>query len=374
MLFSSLSTLRKNKLSQKTVLHIASWFPHTGDAQNGIFIEKHMSLAQNVSNSYFLLFPPRGEKCIVSNLKDKRFCCISGNKFGKLIRLSIAIFSLLFKVKHIDFVHLHVCSEKSKFALKLAALFNAQLIITEHWTGYRNGNFDKLPNSQKKLRTKALSEAYKVSCVSAALIEDLQNIVLRQYEILPNEIAQGTLKNSFSETIRILSVSDLNDKNKNISGILNTFLKFLENYPKAEWHLVGDGENKNEILELIESTGLLNKNIFYLGRKSHEEVLSLYGNYSFLCQFSRFETFSMVPAEAILCGIPVVASKCGGPEFYIKPDGGILIESENEQQLLNAMVELSNNSNKYSLAQTQNFIKNHYSKSAIEKKLVELYN
>lgn len=362
-------------MSQKTVLHIASWFPHTGDTQNGIFIEKHMTLAQNISNSYFLLFPPSGEKCVISNLEDKHYCCISGNKMGKTIRLSIAVFLLLFKIKHIDVVHLHVCSEKSKFALKLASLFNAQLIITEHWTGYRNGNFNKLTKAQKELRIKALKKADKVTCVSPALVKDLQNIVAREYDILPNEIAQGTLKKSTqNDRVRILTVSDLNDKNKNISGILNAFLKFRENNLEAEWHLIGDGEDQENILEQIEKTRLLNKGIFYLGRKSHEEVLSLYGNYNFLCQFSRFETFSMVPAEAILCGIPVVASKCGGPEFYLKPDGGILIESENEQQLLNAMVELSNNSNKYSLALTQNFIKNHYSKSAIEKKLVALYN
>ena len=44
---------------------------------------------------------------------------------------------------------------------------------------------------------------------------------------------------------------------------------------------------------------------------------------------SNFETFSSICAEALACGKPVLATRCGGPEEFVNPDDGIMVEPDN---------------------------------------------
>ncbi len=44
---------------------------------------------------------------------------------------------------------------------------------------------------------------------------------------------------------------------------------------------------------------------------------------------SNYETFSVATAEALVCGVPVIATRCGGPEDFVTEDCGILIEPRN---------------------------------------------
>jgi glycosyltransferase involved in cell wall biosynthesis len=55
---------------------------------------------------------------------------------------------------------------------------------------------------------------------------------------------------------------------------------------------------------------------------------------------SRFETFSLICAEALRCGKPVVATRCGGPEEFIHDGNGLLVDTEDEPGLLTALKQM----------------------------------
>lgn len=63
----------------------------------------------------------------------------------------------------------------------------------------------------------------------------------------------------------------------------------------------------------------------YLGPVSHDTMPALYAGYRLLLYPSRFETFGLVPLEAMACGVPVVISNVGAaseirrviPEFVV---------------------------------------------------------
>mgnify|MGYP003310124560 FL=1 len=62
---------------------------------------------------------------------------------------------------------------------------------------------------------------------------------------------------------------------------------------------------------------------------------------------SHFETFSIICAEALLCGIPVISTKCGGPESFLNDETGILIDRDSNNQLTKAMKAIITDYDKY---------------------------
>jgi glycosyltransferase involved in cell wall biosynthesis len=49
------------------------------------------------------------------------------------------------------------------------------------------------------------------------------------------------------------------------------------------------------------------------------------------------ETFGIVNGEAMACGKPVLSTRCGGPEFVVTPETGILVTPGNPDELADAM-------------------------------------
>ncbi|MCL2312965.1 MAG: glycosyltransferase, partial [Firmicutes bacterium] len=62
---------------------------------------------------------------------------------------------------------------------------------------------------------------------------------------------------------------------------------------------------------------------------------------------SMFETFGVVYAEAIACGIPVVATKCGGPEDFVNDSNGLIVPTDDLESVIGAMEYMYKNAKKY---------------------------
>ena len=80
--------------------------------------------------------------------------------------------------------------------------------------------------------------------------------------------------------------------------------------------------------------GELPSNVQLWGRaKSQEELARLYSEANVTLLLSQRETYSMVTAESLCCGTPVVGFKAGGPESIALPDYALFVEYGNLQAL-----------------------------------------
>jgi len=68
---------------------------------------------------------------------------------------------------------------------------------------------------------------------------------------------------------------------------------------------------------------------------------------SFIVAPSRYESFSLVLAEAISCGKPVVSTKCGGPEWFVAEKVGILCKPNDVESFIEGLVYMLNNYQNY---------------------------
>ena len=56
---------------------------------------------------------------------------------------------------------------------------------------------------------------------------------------------------------------------------------------------------------------------------------------------SRTETFGVVYIEALSQGLPVIATRCGGPESIVTSDNGLLVPIENIPELTKSIAHPS---------------------------------
>lgn len=90
--------------------------------------------------------------------------------------------------------------------------------------------------------------------------------------------------------------------------------------------------------------------MFFTGLISYQEVATHLRNADTLVMFSRYENLPCVILEALCCGLPVIASDVGGIKEVIYNENGILIHSENENELLQSMNFMLDNLEKYDKA------------------------
>lgn len=89
------------------------------------------------------------------------------------------------------------------------------------------------------------------------------------------------------------------------------------------------------------NTDNLPPNLFMWGKaKNQKELAQLYSDAILTVLVSRKETFSMVTAESLCCGTPVVGFKAGGPETIAIPEYSRFVEQADTPALVKALKEM----------------------------------
>jgi glycosyltransferase involved in cell wall biosynthesis len=107
---------------------------------------------------------------------------------------------------------------------------------------------------------------------------------------------------------------------------------------KNEIEVVFAGPDGGELTEMKDLAKKLNiKNIKFLGAVSKDELINLYHECSVFVLASRYEPFGLVALEALLAGVPVVATKFGGTKEFIKSPYGKAVDPFNKMELAEAI-------------------------------------
>ena len=103
-------------------------------------------------------------------------------------------------------------------------------------------------------------------------------------------------------------------------------------------HLLIAGEDANalgrNLVELRDALGLRGQ-VTFLGLRS--DVARILNNLDVYVLSSRTEGFSIACIEAMACGVPVVATRSGGPEEILAGDAGLLVPPNDPTELARAV-------------------------------------
>ena len=137
-------------------------------------------------------------------------------------------------------------------------------------------------------------------------------------------------------------------------------------------HIGGDGKLIEYYKNLASQLSILERCIFY-GTINPEKTPNFFSKLDLFVLPSDYETFGVVIIEAMAIGIPVIATRCGGPEYIISEDMGLLIEKNSVEQLTRSIEYIYYNYDKYNQKNIREYVISHYSYDVIGNKLKILY-
>lgn len=276
-----------------------------------------------------------------------------------------------------DLIHAQVSTEVGRFAILLGALYHIPVIVTEHSTVEASG----ITRFPCYWYAKFVFKFSKCNiCVSDNLAERLSDI-FPQFEfrtiyngIATNDFEPGIQKNyRIPNRINIVLVAGLYDRNiKGIPMLLNVIGRLIREDKKIVLHIVGDGEYRKEFEELATNLGVQEQCIFY-GHCPREQVQEIMSEVDFLVSASIMESFGCSIAEAQMLGIPVLATRCGGPESIVSPQTGILVDSNNEDALYRGMLQMIETYMNYDAKLIKSYAERKFSLDTISKQYYVIY-
>lgn len=160
-----------------------------------------------------------------------------------------------------------------------------------------------------------------------------------EVEVLPYPVDTEKFSPGKPETDphEIVFVGRINDPRKNIELLLKSFARVVETIPEAHLTLVG-GEPDDWCVGLMEKLGI-RENVAIPGEvKSVVPYLRRAAMFAFP---SRQEGFGISALEAMACGTPVVSTRCGGPEDFVKNGKtGYLVDEGNVLEFSKRMIDI----------------------------------
>lgn len=236
-----------------------------------------------------------------------------------------------------DVIHAHCVEWAGYYAMQAAHRMQIPYVITEHSAAFAEG---KVTPSKGRLLAQAYSNANAVVTVSHSLARSIEpwlcgckpliipNVVNTDFFTPPTTRPQTT-PFVFLCVARLAAI-------KGFDLLLQAFADRFQGDDAVRLTIVGDGPERYNLQQLACSLGIANQ-VRFTGAAMPDEVhQEMCRSHAFVLA-SHIETFAVVLIEAMATGLPVIATRCGGPEDIVTPDTGILVTVGDKAALATAM-------------------------------------
>jgi glycosyltransferase involved in cell wall biosynthesis len=344
------------------VLYLSAWYPTERDAMAGLFVQKHAEAVIQQGCDVRVLY---SDNVGIAWLRDMY-------KGWKRLRREWGL---------PDVVQMNVLDKNGLLALWLKWRYRIPYILVEHWSGYLPINFSFrggwhgalmrliaknasciLPVSQM------LEDAMKACGIENAHWQRVHNVVddFFYHPISSFSITPKTNK------IRFLHVSCFDEKAKNIQGLLRAMRKVAEKRSDFELVLVGTGVDYEQDAAYAKELNFPADMLTFTGEQTPFEVAQWMQQSDCFVLFSNYENAPVVLSECMAVGLPIITSNAGGIPEMVNAQVGVLVDTKNESQLAEAILQFMERPTLYVCQQIQ-ACGQKYTYAAVGQQLVSLY-
>jgi glycosyltransferase involved in cell wall biosynthesis len=271
-----------------------------------------------------------------------------------------------------DIMHAHFTGSAYS-AAKLKKNNKIPLVVTEHFSKIMAENTeDNLLNMAQF----AYNNADRVISVSPVFQEIIKNKFNIDNTYIPNIVDTDIFKletsiRSKSNEFNFVSVGNL-IKHKRMHLTIKAFNQAFGDQNNINLTIIGGGPEHKNLGKQIKDLNLENR-VKLTGRIDRKEIAKYFKQSDAFVLSSKGETFGVVFIEAMASGLPVIATRCGGPEHFITKEQGLLIEKDNLDQLSEAMTNMYNNINNYDSKKISQMTVEHFSPESVAEQITEVY-
>ena len=275
-----------------------------------------------------------------------------------------------------DIIHVHSMLYAGVAAKEISEKYKIPFIVTEHSTAFARGLVS--PKQKGIVQQIAISadKRFAVSQPFAKLLFEFIEAKNSPWKVMPNIVHErffNSIVNTEPKTLAFtfINISLLTEK-KGVDFLIKAFSKVLTIQPGLRLKVGGDGRERSKLEELSRDLGIVN-NIEFLGVLSRDQVVEQVEASDVFVLGSRYETFGVVVIEALALGVPVIATRCGGPEDIIREEDGILVSVNDVNAMAAAMLNVYKNRAMYNRREISEACYERYGEQAVAEKLIQEY-
>lgn len=233
-----------------------------------------------------------------------------------------------------DILHAHVAVPAGYGAALIGKKYGIPVLLTEHafspWAK---------PESQEFARF--VAQNAKITTVSTFL----QNMLREKYdtdsELLPNVVDTSVFEKPRAllndGVYRLLTISALRyGKFVDVTIKALRLLRDRGEIGKFEFTVIGDGQTEDVYKQAAIDLQMTDC-VKFVGRKTPAEAAEYLTHADTLVIASDFETFGIPALEALAAGVPVVCTRCYGPETFLSDTCAEMCKFRNPEDLARAI-------------------------------------
>ena len=270
-----------------------------------------------------------------------------------------------------DVIHAHFTGSAYS-AVKALKKYDIPIVMTEHSSVINKEDIDPL---DRKVAQYVYKNVDKIITVSPTLQKRIKDTFQADSTYIPNvvdlKIFSYKSKINNDDEFRIVSVGNLIPL-KRMSRLIDGFSQFVLEHKKSKLVIFGDGPERAILQRQITELNLTNEVVF-MGSCPRKQIAEALESAACFVLVSSSETFGVAYIEALACGVPVVATTCGGPEGFVHVENGMLIPVDDEKALLEAMTTMYDKASTYDRAKIAAEIREKFSPDSVAEHLEEIY-
>lgn len=375
------------------ILKITSWYPNPLSPLSGSFVEDQaLALARNGIN-VGVLYVEMDLRKVIKKIKTHHFKTHFKEENGvKVFRYYGFFFPKITKLIYLKWIHffdtllqeyikkygfpdvLHAHNYQSAYAAHfLSKKYQIPFIVTEHSSFLLTTGIN---GWRRQILKESFRNASKIISVSEGLKALLTRYVNRDIVVIPNLINTDlfSIKNEkiINEKFQIIAAGDLIPR-KGFHLLIEAF-SLMDPFLKKNMCLkiFGQGPEKTKLVSLIKKLRE-DKRILLKGEVSRDVIAKEMKNSNLYALPSSAETFGIVVIEAMATGLPVLSTRCVGPEKIIPKFAGDLIPINDINALRNGMEQIYLNIDSYQPKQIRQHVLDNFQEKVVVEKLKKIY-
>jgi len=277
------------------------------------------------------------------------------------------------QVGKVTMLHAQATYPGALIAQALSRKYSIPYVVSIRMSPFPFPEFLDKKGHLKPLIAESLEHANRLIATSHSLEKTLLRFGLDKVDVVHNPVDMDVFHPTGQKPdgLTLLSIGRM-EAQKGFDLLIRAVAKLGTDF-KGTVRLGGDGQFKADYQKLAEELSVKDKFV-WLGELSRKQVQVEMQRCSFYVLPSRHETFGNVLLEAMACGKPVLATRCGGPADIVTDEVGMLIGNENVEALGKGIQEMVACFSSFDPSRIRANVVSRFSPDHFSKQMREIYS